>query len=159
MREVQDLCGLMRQPKQSVSGFIQHAMLCACFYRERLRESFRRQVGQAHQSCLAYFGVSPAYNISMCWVQYRSLLFSYLRSIWDIIDVNVDKSARWPMAAEELLLLCMGLPLSLIDFRAPLSSLINCSDASEQGAGLVVSLHPSVKGEEDLMRRLTATPG
>ena len=61
---------------------------------------------------------------------------------------------RWEVLAEELLGCISLMPLLSIDFRAGVSGMVSCSDASEEGAGVCVARSLSACGREALFRRL-----
>ena len=64
------------------------------------------------------------------------------------------RGERWLLPAEELLGLLLVLPLVYFDFRAGVSPVVSCSDASEQGGGVCVARALSAVGREAALRRL-----
>ena len=95
------------------------------------------------------------------WVfmlQFRRPAFCALLHFWDVLSKDTNYAERWHVVTEELLAVVLLLPLLHIDFRLPASGVVSCSDASERGAGVVVSNCLSSCGTEALMRRLAAVP-
>ncbi len=78
------------------------------------------------------------------------MLFHY----WEVMHSPLGARERWLLLAEELLSLLVILPLIYFDFRAAVSPLVSCSDASEQGGGVCVARALSDAGREAALRRL-----
>ena len=114
-----------------------------------------------HLICSPFMVLEHTLSAGGLWVfllQFRRPAFSALLHFWDVLDEDVGYAERWHVISEELLSLVMLLPLLHIDFRLPASGVVSCSDASERGAGVVVSNCLSTCGTEALMRRLAAVP-
>ncbi len=90
--------------------------------------------------------------------QFRRPAFSVLLHAWHAADEESTRPRRQVVFDELFGFLCL-LPLMQIDFHQVTSPVINCSDASEQGAGVSVARALSGDGVEALMRRLAPVQG
>ncbi len=92
-------------------------------------------------------------------LQYRRALFILLHDVWGVVTGDVPRSLRWKVIVSEFLGVLLGLPLCFIDFRQFTSSVVHCTDASEQGVAVCVASSLTTQGEEMLTRKLSAMPG
>ena len=92
------------------------------------------------------------------FAQFRRPVFSVLLHAWHAADEESTRPRRRVVFDELFGFLCL-LPLMQIDFRQATSPVINCSDASEQGAGVCVARSLRAEGIEALLRRLAAVLG
>ncbi len=90
--------------------------------------------------------------------QFRRASFIVFCCLWDAIPENAPV-ATWGEVADELLAAACLMPLDFIDFRTWTSSIVSCSDASEEGAGVCVARALSDDGVEQLVRKLAPMPG
>ena len=59
-----------------------------------------------------------------------------LYEVFDVINCNVSQGSRRPRVRSEFFMCLMTLPLMEMDPRRSTSSLVTCSDASEDGGGI-----------------------
>ena len=86
--------------------------------------------------------------------QFRRPAFSCLEKTWEVLEESTPSRERRRVLAEEFMLLAMIVPLLVIDWRVEVSSLVTCSDASEQGGGVVASRRLSGMGARDFEKIL-----
>ncbi len=86
--------------------------------------------------------------------QFRRAGFTVLFQYWEVMHSTLGGRERWLLLAEELLGLVLVLPLIYFDFRASVSPVVSCSDASEQGGGVCVARALSAVRREAALRRL-----
>jgi hypothetical protein len=96
-----------------------------------------------------------AYGGQLCFaMQFRRSAFCVLDVFWSALYSGASDDL-WFDVSDEILASMLVLPLVYMDFKAPVSDLVTCSDASEQGAGVCVARSLSDGGREALVRALS----
>ena len=72
-------------------------------------------------------------------VQFRRPLFTFVKHGWSRIQSLSHGGPLEPQEVDELLRLCLMLPLCFTNLRAKIASRVTCSDASEFGGGFCIS--------------------